>query len=451
MKIFNSDIEVFEEMRKYENLTIREISKKKHLSNKSFVGLVIEQEIFNIEQNNLSIPDIENLNIEIKTTPVKKVKNRYVSKERLVLNLINYKNESWNNIFESSFWKKNSKLLIVFYEYFNHINPLDFKIIKSIIFNYPEVDLKIIQNDWKIISSKVMDGKAHEISERDTLYLAACTKGANRNTMQKQPYSKLMAKQRAYSLKSSYMTTIFNEYVLNNKKDERIINDSNLIGNDFDFQNYVRELFEPFIGMPTSELMYILKINSDEKTKSINSIIINKIIGIKNKLENVYEFKKAGIIPKTIRLEENGSVKESMSFSTFKFKEIVKTRWEDSDIYDTFANHIFLFIIFQKTKLNNENILKEVKFWSMSDNDLVECQTVFEKTKEIIRNGVIITQVGNKTKNNLPAQRDNRVMHVRPHAANKNDTYNLPNGDPLTKQCFWLNREYVMKIINPKE
>lgn len=450
MKMFNSDLEVFEEMRKYEEQTIRKIVKRKYLSNKSFVGRIIEQEVFGLVQNNLSIPDIENLGIEIKTTPIKKVRNRYVSKERLVLNLINYRNENWDNIFKSSFWLKNQKILIVFYEYFKNIDPLDFKIIKSIIYNYPEADFRIIQNDWNLISKKVKEGKAHEISERDTIYLAACTKGVNSKSMQKQPYSNMMAKQRAYSLKSSYMTTVFNEYVLNNKKDERIINDANILNQNFDFKEYVISLFEPFIGMPTSELIYILNINANENTKSINSIIINKIIGIKNRIENVYEFKKAGIIPKTIRVEENGTIKESMSFSTFKFKEIIKTNWEDSDIFDTFANHIFLFIIFQKTHKINEYILKEVKFWTMPESDLNECEAIYEKTKLIINEGVIITEVGSKTKNNLPAQKDSKVMHVRPHAANKNDTYELPDGKRLTKQCFWLNREYLIKVINNK-
>jgi DNA mismatch repair protein MutH len=448
MKKFNSDLEVYKEMEQFENHTIREIVTKEYLLSKSFVGTIIEQEIFEYKPNPKPVPDIENLGIEIKSTPVKKVRNRYVSKERLVLNLINYRNENWNNIYESSFWKKNQKLLIIFYEYFYNTDPFDFKLFKSIIYNYPEVDFKIIQNDWDIISKKVREGKAHEISERDTLYLAACTKGASSKSVQRQPFSDIIAKQRAYSLKSSYMTVVFNEYVLENKKDERIINDAKILSKKFDFQDYVIELFKPFLGKSIAELVAILKINASINAKSINSIIIKRIIGIKNQVENVYEFKKAGIIPKTIRLEENGLIKESMSFPTFKFTEIVKTEWEESNIFDIFANHRFLFIIFQKNR--DEYILKDVMFWAISEDDLEQCKSVYEKTQEVIRKGVIITQKGSKTKNNLPAQKDNDVMHVRPHASNKNDTYDLPDGDSLTKQCFWLNREYIIKIVNKK-
>lgn len=42
-----------------------------------------------------------------------------------------------------------------------------------------------------------------------TMYLAACTKGANAASVRRQPFSQIPAKQRAYSLKGSYMTQVF--------------------------------------------------------------------------------------------------------------------------------------------------------------------------------------------------------------------------------------------------
>lgn len=447
MRKFNSEYEVLEEMAKYKDSLIKDIIKsKKYLVNKSFVGVIVEKEIFDISQNSKPVPDIENLGIEIKTTPIKKVKNKYVSKERLVLNVIDYIGEDWNDIFRSSFWIKNQKILIIFYEYIKDINPLEFKIKDSIIYNYPDIDFKIIKNDWNIISNKVKEGKAHELSERDTLYLAACTKGANKNSLRRQPYSKILAKQRAYSLKPSYMTTVYNEYVLNKKKDERIINDINSVSDSFDFQEFIVSLFKPYFGKSTSELQNILNLNSN--SKSINSLIVKRILGIKNKLEDIYEFKKAGIIPKTIRIENGGKIKESMSFPTFKFNEIIDTKWEDSDIYNTLVYQKFLFIIFKKSNKNEDYILMDIKFWTIPDEDLEQCRLVYEKTKEIINEGIIIIEKGNKSINNLPSQKENNVMHVRPHAQDKDDTYELPDGGELTKQCFWFNRKYIMRIIN---
>lgn len=51
------------------------------------------------------------------------------------------------------------------------------------MFSFPEEDLAIIEHDWKTIMRKVRAGRAHELSEGDTLYLAACTKGANASSV----------------------------------------------------------------------------------------------------------------------------------------------------------------------------------------------------------------------------------------------------------------------------
>ena len=94
---------------------------------------------------------------------------------------------------------------------------------KAILFSFPEEDLIIIEQDWERIMGKVRSGLAHEISEGDTLYLAACTKGANAATVRQQPFSDISAKQRAYSLKSSYMTQILNRYIFGEEENDSII------------------------------------------------------------------------------------------------------------------------------------------------------------------------------------------------------------------------------------
>lgn len=449
MKQYFSHLEVYEEMTNYENKTLGEIDLySTEVSRKSYVGHLIEKSIFEFEPNSKSFPDLDYLELEIKSTPVKKVKNNYVSKERLVLNIINYCTENWYNFEESSFWKKNKNLLIVFYEYFINHPKTDYKILKSIIYQFPEEDFKVILNDWLIIAQKVIDGKAHEISERDTLYLSACTKGKNHESMREQPFSEIPAKQRAYSFKPSYMTTVFNDYVINQKDNEKIINKLKFETGNFNLQDSIVEMFKPFLGKSSRELVKILNLETSENAKSINSLIINKIMGLQTDYKKIDEFKKAGIIPKTVRVESNGKIKESMSFPTFKFTEIIEEIWEESKIYNIITNSQFLFIIFQSIKGTEDYTLDRIKFWSMSDEDIEECRVVYEKTKEIIKNGVILIEENNKIKNNLPSKEENKVMHVRPHAQDREDAYELPDGRLLTKQCFWLNREYLMNIIN---
>ena len=53
----------------------------------------------------------------------------------------------------------------------------------------PEKDLLIIRQDFDTIVNKIKKGKAHELSEGDTDYLAACRKGQKGEKERKQPFS----------------------------------------------------------------------------------------------------------------------------------------------------------------------------------------------------------------------------------------------------------------------
>ena len=74
--------------------------------------------------------------------------------------------------------EKNAHLLLVFYLRDRDLDLLDY-IIKLVDgWQYPDEDLKIIKQDWEFINQKIKKGKAHELSEGDTFYLGACTKGS---------------------------------------------------------------------------------------------------------------------------------------------------------------------------------------------------------------------------------------------------------------------------------
>ena len=132
-----------------------------------------------------------------------------ISKERLVLNIIDYMEEAKRSFDTSSFSKKNAVLLLMFYLHAVGTDNLDFvfKIIR--LWSIPEEDLKIFIDDWTVIHEKIMKGLAHEIHEGDTLYLAACIKGEKKNkNLREQPFSDVKAPQRAYSIKSAYLNQI---------------------------------------------------------------------------------------------------------------------------------------------------------------------------------------------------------------------------------------------------
>ena len=64
---------------------------------KGGLGAIIEQDLFGIEANQESAPDFVDAGIELKVTPYKRNKDNSLSaKERLVLNIIDYKTEYKN-------------------------------------------------------------------------------------------------------------------------------------------------------------------------------------------------------------------------------------------------------------------------------------------------------------------------------------------------------------------
>jgi hypothetical protein len=110
----------------------------------------------------------------------------------------------------------------------------------------------------------------------------------------------------------------------------------------------------------------------------------------------------------------------------------------------------FMFVIFKENEAG-EYVFERVMFWNIPAEDLEEVQRVWERTVSIIKNGVELIYDGRVTRNNLPKQSESRVAHVRPHGRDSHDTYPLPDGRNMTKQCFWLNREYIESVVGSKE
>jgi DNA mismatch repair protein MutH len=172
-------------------------------------GQILEKFYFGYDPNSKSEADFIEIGMELKSSPLKQLKNNeFRSKERLVLNIINYI-EVVNQQFEDSdFWKKNANILLILYLHQAGYDILDYLIKLVDEWNFPNTDLEIIKKDWELIKQKIIEGKAHELSEGDTFYLGACTKGANSNSIRKQPFNDIPAKQRAYSLKQGYVNHI---------------------------------------------------------------------------------------------------------------------------------------------------------------------------------------------------------------------------------------------------
>ncbi len=369
--------------------------------NKGRFGLLVEAYHYGIVQNSISEPDFPKAGVELKCSPLKAdSKKELVPKERLVFSIINYE-EIINEVFpESAFWKKNSLLMIIFYLFQNDEHSYEHLIKYAQLWRFPIKDLRIIKEDWEFIVHKVKQGRAHELSEGDTFYLGACTKGANAKSMRTQPFSNEMAKQRAFSLKSSYLKNVVslfkakaNTFPLIDSEYKRILTEkTTIVGQDNgkyqavskseyepilkdvndipygkSFSNFILDTIQSHAGLSEGEIgnKYGVSINQSSKSKAYQ--VCKAIFGIKSK--KIEEFEKANLELKTIKLESTGALKESMSFANIDYKTIVDESWEDSYLFEVLSRK-FLFVIFVKDE-NKVARLQKAMFWTMPEKDMM--------------------------------------------------------------------------------
>ena len=415
---------------------------------KGTFGQILEEGYFFIPNNNLGEPDFNEVGIELKTTPIKRLSgNNFTSKERLILGLIDYMRI--NDLgFEGSFKKKNDKLLVVFYEWSQDEEFYNYKILKVVLWTYPKEDLRIIQEDWNFIAEMVKEGLAHQLSEGFTRYLGACPKGVGHgHDMREQPCSTILAQQRAFSLKSAYVNKIFAESIYERYKglfvntDERSPNldIQSLFENvEWDssesFEEFVLEHFAGFIGKKCKDIERELGISLGS-SKSYREVLVRRMMGIEKK--KIEEFEYADIKMKTIFLSDNDKPQESMSFARFDYLEIVDQEWETSEWRNDLDKRFF-FVVFQRKKGDEDDTFIGAFFWSMPYDDMMEAKRVWVTTVDKIIHHLM---------DELPRSVESPVAHVRPHGRDSSDTLLAPDGNEYVKRCFWLNRDYIAKVV----
>ena len=472
---------------------------KKHQGDKGRIGFMVQEIYFDKPRDNKSEADLDESGVELKVSPlVLKPRAGLKVKERLILGMIN-KNEKLPESFKDSHIYEKCKLIMLVYyidETSHKKTPFQFPFHKSAYFKIPEVDLAMIEEDYKYIRDCVNENRYGDLHEGDTNYLSPASKNNGR----------------AFSLKPSYMNQIFSEYIniekimFDPETDNEIFDDSRQYDSiitdaselkEKTFEKIVQEKFKPFIGMTINEIRQELMETEDYDSwtsketmdKAEFARTTYAMLGINS--PKAEEFVKANIYVKTLRINQDFSMDENISFSAFEFSDLMEEEWETSSAYKEMVDRKFLWSIFKHD--GNDYIFYGVKFWSIPQSDISIIRQGWEDIKDIIKNGVIfakdkkddgsfvVTKRGKHrilnsfpdSKNTDPKRKEyklcpsakpyNNIISIRPHAKltyykldsiGYSDTANprfngsmLPNGDIMTKQCFWFNNEYILKQL----
>jgi len=398
--------------------------------NRGDLGNLIEKYYFEHQPPTNLGPDFPDANLELKTTGLLLNKQgKFRAKERLVLTMINYgviAEEEW----EKSYFLKKCKLMLILFYLYNKALAVHHQkfVLKPLIYRMSDEDALVIQRDWETIRKKVLDGKAHELSEGDTFYLGACRKGSGgeNEILQKQPFSIEPAKSRAFSFKQGYVNRLI---------DRHIAGEATLgITNSISFEEATALRFNPFVGKTVEQISSAVSFHKKgSNQKAFHRLLANRVLAAGS--QSVAEVEKAGIEIKTIRLKANGQPRESMSFPRFRTIEILDQEWDESSFAEKLERK-FLLVIFQ-TRKDGVEVLYKVAYWNMPYQDRMEAKRVWEETK---RRAAIDAK-------NLPKATESHVAHVRPKARDGEDKELTPQGEMVVKKCFWLNSGYIAQIV----
>ncbi|WP_405267642.1 Sau3AI family type II restriction endonuclease [Methanobrevibacter sp.] len=435
---FETEEELLEYTSNIKGKTFKEIDSRHLLDTasltqaKGLLGHVVETGFYGYPINSDSKADFEELDIELKVTGYVKNKNGSLrAKERLVLSKINF-NEIINETFESSHvLGKCKKMLIIWYEYDSKKEAEDFVITDYQIYDMSD-DFEIFNNDFEIIKGKVLEGRAHELSEGDTSYLGACTKARTSADRTTQPFSDILSKPRAYSLKNAYMTGILRE---NLEPKLTTFNNFKTV------EEYVKYKLKPYFGKTQLEILEEItgKDYSDDVPKHIGKMITDRVIGKDNELAEKDElFSKTSFIIKNLPIKEDGTPRERMSFKTISLSDF-EEEWEDSYWKNYFEETTLITICYEeknKSK-NGYRVLKDVKKITFDENDLGK----FEKSYNQIKLAIEKRDIGL-----LPTSANgfkNQVLEIAPKGVKGDDAYTNFFKRDKTKVTFMISKKLL--------
>ena len=474
---------------------------------KGRIGNLVQEVYFDIPRNNDSEYDIQECQVELKVSKLKiKPRAGLSVQERLILGMIN-RDDELPEVFEDSHIYHKCRIIMLVY-YINKeqegLLPFQFPFYKSAYMTIPEADMEIIRRDYAYIRRCVNEGRYGDLHEHSAMYLSPAPKNQGRAYSFKQSYMNQLFREYINANRVLYDPETDEETFQIINQYENIVAEPELL-RETSFEDIVMQRFTPFIGMSMVEIRrhvlnevqfeawYTARHQQMDDGKMPDKAEFARttmlMLGISgNKAE---EFVRANICVKTLRINSDGSMNEDISFPAFEFGDLMEETWEESRCYSDMVDRRFLWSIFQE--VNGDFVFKGAKFWSMPPEDEATIHAGWDDIRNIIANGVqfakrvksdgtfAVTERGASViLNNFPDSKNtnprtqnhrqcpagapmNRIISVRPHtqkvyydlqSIGYSDTENprcngsaLPNGDIMTKQCFWFNNDYILEQI----
>lgn len=453
-------------------------------------GDVIEQSVFGYERDSKQECDIEidGVLTELKTTGVRVPKsdlknvmgktgdayNVYLgAKEGISITGVTLEPTIQTDFLTSHFWEKSEHLLIVFYEYKSYdVVPASsyaqFPIVDYCYNSFSEEEKAKLRNDWEIVRDHLQNiYSAYPKQEERNKQLVGFTHLLRPNLLLielvpgfKKKSNDTYQKPR-YRLKQTFVDYIVRGH-FNKSRASMEIELKESFSSFVQLDAKCQMLTAKYRGKTLPQLKQMLGIDAD--TKDIAAKCILRMFDADcNRLNQIADFAKAGIIVKTITVTPKGGRTEDMKLKHIDFAEWADRDidFEESEVYEYFCEHSFLCPIFCEHDSTNQSktVFEGFKRFAFDDQFIEnEVRRTWEKSRKLIhRNELkweyLYDKEGNKRMNgrgaymgapNFPKSSEYTVFFRGGADASTEETRTeCVNGISMLPQYFWLKGSFI--------
>lgn len=453
-------------------------------------GDVIEQSVFGYERDSNQECDIEidGVLTELKTTGVRIPKNDIKNargktgsaynvylraKEGISITGVTFEPTIQTDFNTSHFWEKSEHLLIVFYEYKSYevvsaSGYAKFPIIDYCYNSFSEEEKAKLRNDWEIVRNYLQKVYAdHPDANSRYEHLVGFTHILRPELLLIELVPGFKRKPSGSYQKPRYrLKQTFVDYIVRGHFDKSRI--KNEIALKESFSSFAQldarchTLTMRFRGKTLSQLKDMLGLETNVKDIAAKCVI--RMFGTDcNRLNQISDFTKVGIIAKTITITPHGGRTEDMKLKHIDFGEWADrdADFEDSDIYDYFCEHSFLCPVFceHDSQDQGKTTFEGFKRFAFDEAFIEnEVRRTWEDSRKLIHHNeleweFVYDKNGNKRKNNsgsymgapnFPKSSEYQVFFRGGADVSTDKTRTeCVNGIRMLPQFFWLKGSYI--------
>lgn len=394
---------------------------------KGSVGTAVEA-YFGLPSDNVAEPDFRGAEIELKTVPLRPRENELTIKERVYITMIDYHSlarEAWPT---ATIRKKLGHVLFVYYQWFPSALLSDLVVTDVVEWRPDDATMRLFEADWRAVQQFVIAGRAEDISERLGVSLVAATKGSGGPPSRTQPYSGVVASQRAWALKPAFLKGVLEQH----RDQLRCVFEVATTLEDRAFR-----VLAGHAGRRLADVASGLGI-ATSTAKNRAARVIERLVA-REALASRVDLAHAGVDLRVVQVDDSLMPYEALSFPAFRYQELIREDWEESELLSRLDRFIFVPIVGDRgLSAAGSCVIRHPVRWAPTEDELAVMSREWTMFRDEIEAGKALR---------LTTASRTRYLHVRPKGRTALDTDPAPHVGPVVKKCFWFNRDFVAHIL----